>query len=456
VRKVGTRDSVSGYIVSSEDQGGRKGLLHCAFVVPSGARAIHFKACAIRTGSELEDSPLDVVLLASGKRVIPKEVSTAAGWQTASSVLPPRQGTAREYRWLVKSYVGQTLRIALVDEDDRPGCHLLCSGFRIVRDDSHNGEEFTQFMVNLAAQHNLVPVRRYDSPHFTALSNAEEGFSELRLGDCEQMYSFFYDHFRRKGFGLQPPPGKLMVAIFDTQAGFEAYLGQKMPVGIIGIYHPRTNRFVMYDFGQNREYVSQKQKAEKRGREITSSLDRQRYLTTVQRQAQDIRSDANTGTIMHEVAHQLSFNCGMLNREADVPVWIAEGLACYCEVTRNGAWQGIGEPNPERLKQLASLVRGEASFIPVRKLVESERWMKIQDAKLFSRHYAESWALFSMLMEERPQALRAYFELIYSRQTNERRAADFEEAFGTNWAQHDRKLEDYVQRIVRQYGNLKQ
>jgi hypothetical protein len=310
-------------------------------------------------------------------------------------------------------------------------------------------------MVDLAARHHLVPMRPYDSPHFTAMSNADEGFSEMRLGDCEQMYTFFYDHFRRRGFDLQPPAIKLMVAIFDSQAGFEAYLGQKLPVEIVGIYHPRTNRFVMYDFGQNRDYITQKEKAEKRGREIRSSFDRQRYLTAVQRQTKDIRSDANTGTIMHEVAHQLSFNFSMLNREGDVPTWVAEGLACYCEVTRNGSWQGIGELNPERLRDLAGLVRGDESFIPVRKLVESERWMKIQDAKLFSRHYAESWALFSMLMEEQPHALRAYFQLIYSRQTNERRAADFEEAFGTNWAEHDRKFEQYVRGIVRQYGNLK-
>jgi hypothetical protein len=455
--RIGAKDSDGTYILSSQDPGpaGKKGLLHRAFVVPPGARAIHFKACAIRTGAELEDGPIDVLLLASGKRVVPKQVSTTAGWQTTLAILPPRKGAADEYRWLVSSYAGQMLRIALVDEDDRPGCHLVCSGFRIVRDDAQDGNKFTQFMVDLAARHHLAPMRPFESAHFTAMSNADEGFSELRLGDCEQMYSFFYDHFRRKGFALQSPAGKLMVAIFDTQAGFDAYLGQKMPVDIIGIYHPGTNRFVMYDFGQNREYITQKQRAERQGREISSLLDRQRYLSSIQRRARDIRSNANTGTIMHEVAHQLSFNFGMLNREGDVPLWAAEGLACYCEVTRNGSWQGIGEPNPERLHELAGLARGEESFIPLRKLVESERWMRIKDAKLFSRHYAESWALFSMLMEERPRALRVYFDLIYSRQTNERRAADFEEAFGTSWAEHDRNFEQYVKRIVRQYGNLK-
>ena len=39
--------------------------------------------------------------------------------------------------------------------------------------------------------------------------------------------------------------------------------------------------------------------------------------------------------------------------------------------------------------------------------------------------YAQSWALFRMLMEERPKQMRAYLTLIWDRRTSEHRLTDF-------------------------------
>jgi hypothetical protein len=457
VRMAAPGDSTNNYAVTSADgpSGTRKALLHRTFVVPENAGYIRCKAYAERTGNQPTDDPIDIFLLASGKRIVPKQVHTGAGWQSATAILPPKDGNAREYLWSVAGLAGQTLRLVLIDEDDRAGCYLVCGGFEAVSADQQERRDFSEMMVNLAAEHHLVPMVRYDSKHFTALSNAEEMFSEQRLQNCELMFDLFCDHFRRKGFAIRPPPTRLMVAIFDTQSGFEAYLGQRMPSTVTGIYHPQSNRFVMYDFGQNRAYVSAKQSAEQRARRIGSQVDRQRYVGTVQRRAQEVRSDANIATIMHEVAHQLSYNCGILNRQADVPLWLAEGLACYCEATRDGSWQGISEPNPERLQYLVAAVNTNVQFMPVRKLVESARWLSISDRRAVGLLYAQSWALFSSLMDERPGEMRKYLAAIYSRQTPERRAADFEQAFGSNWAEHDRKLDAYVRRLVQQYGHVK-
>src|SRR5262249_46237317 len=156
-----------------------------------------------------------------------------------------------------------------------------------------------------------------------------------------------------------------MVAIFDSQAGLEAYLGHKMPAAVTGIYHPESNRLVVYDFGQNDSFVAQKRFLQQEGRRIGSDLDRQRFIATVNREAREIRTGVNIGTIMHEVAHQLSFNTGMLNREGDVALWLAEGLACYCESTDHETWQGIGEPNPERLGPLVGPSRGHRPYLPM-------------------------------------------------------------------------------------------
>jgi hypothetical protein len=149
------------------------------------------------------------------------------------------------------------------------------------------------------------------------------------------------------------------------------------------------------------------------------------------------------------VAHQLSFNCGMLNRDGDVPFWLAEGLATYCEATDNGAWQGIGEANPERIMPLAGPVRGQGGFIKLRDLLERDDWMK--DTKTALLAYAQSWALFKMLMEERPAQLRKFLELIYARRTSDHRPGDFAAAFGIEVERLELRYLEFMKEQVERY-----
>src|SRR5262249_51444936 len=151
----------------------------------------------------------------------------------------------------------------------------------------------------------------------------------------------FFDHFRRLGFRVREPDAKMMVAVFDTQAGFESYLGVKLPSGVTGLYHPDSNRLVVYDIASNDIILAAKKHGEQQFRRVRDTAVRSRTITAFNRKIKDITNDVNIGTVMHEVAHQLSFNCGLLNRKGDVSCWLAEGLACYCEPAINGAWQGI-------------------------------------------------------------------------------------------------------------------
>src|SRR5262249_39800790 len=151
---------------------------------------------------------------------------------------------------------GKTLRLVLVDDDARPGCHLHCSGFRFWTHADVEAQEFSQFMVKLQKQHKLAAMSRYDSAHFTALSNADAEFSKARLQNCEMLHRRFFDHFRAKGFTIKEPATKLMVAIFDTEAGFKAYVGPHELRGAQGFYHTQTNRLVIYDYRENKQFQS--------------------------------------------------------------------------------------------------------------------------------------------------------------------------------------------------------
>jgi hypothetical protein len=151
---------------------------------------------------------------------------------------------------------------------------------------------------------------------------------------------------------------------------------------------------------------------------------------------------------MHEVAHQLSFNSGLMSRGGDVPVWLAEGLAVYCEATVGASWQGIGKPNPHRAGTLAGPARGRGEFLPLRNLVENDDWIrKATQVEAVILGYAQSWVLFRMLIEERPSKLRSYLKTIRDRRTPEQRLGDFVAAFGS-LTKLERRYRAYMREIV--------
>ena len=69
---------------------------------------------------------------------------------------------------------------------------------------------------------------------------------------------------------------------------------------------------------------------------------------------------SNMETLTHEATHQLCFNTGLLEREADIPTSIVEGLAMYCERRRLFGRSEPGQPNLRRLEELAHIRRRRA------------------------------------------------------------------------------------------------
>jgi uncharacterized protein DUF1570 len=437
--------------VCSSDRGrnGCAALLHRTFTVPADAGLIRFSAAVYRPSTCQAMSELDILLEAAGRDYIPRQVRTSKGWKPSADLLPPRpDGQPHEYQWDVSSYVGQRVRIALIDRDQRPGCFAFCSGFRFLPREDFSAKEFAAAMLKLTRKHSLGTMGRFDSKHFMAITNAADDFTEERLSNCETLHSLFFDHFRARGFTVSEPSTKLMVAVFDTQEGFEAYLETRMPTAVTGIYHRGTNRLVVYDYATNRGLKAMKRAGRTEASKIAGGLTRQRMLGSINRLARENRDDTNVSTIMHEVSHQLSFNSGLLNRDGDVACWLAEGLATYCESTANGAWQGIGEPNPMRAGTLAAPARGRAAFLTLSELVGDDAWLRqATTTETVLLGYAQSWALFRMLMEDQPPALRKYLTLIYVRRTPEHRLADFVECFG-DLTKFEVRYRAYMRRIV--------
>lgn len=446
---------------SSVDQGAvRTGMIRFAFQVPANARQLTFQAFADVKGDHEPDQKLSVVLAGANNVPVPMIVKLSNGaWSPTTRIQLPWLGKPRMYAWDVTAHQGKLMQVVLIDQDERPGHFLWAGNFQLVMEAQSSpptpqtaevaDADFGPFMLKLQEKNKLSSMGRFDSKRFTAISNASDKFTTERLQNCEVFYDQFFKHFQVKGFAVHVPTQRMMIAIFDSHEGFDAYFGQRMPSGIAGVYHTGTNRLVLYDFADNRGLVAYKDAAIKKGDTLPSGLGKDRYYETVDRKMSDISKDANLSTTMHECAHQISFNCGLLNRKGDVPASIAEGLATYCEATDEGNWTMLGTVNPLRIDTLR---RAQGHYIPLGDLLRNEKWLQSSNVLL---GYSQSWALFHLMMHQHPAELQRYLKQIEGRRTPEYRLADFQEAFGS-LPQFESRYRQYLNDLIQKTPPTKQ
>jgi hypothetical protein len=87
-------------------------------------------------------------------------------------------------------------------------------------------------------------------------------------------------------------------------------------------------------------------------------------------------------------------------------------------------------------------------LIPLRQLLLWDGGGK--DPAWVGAAYAQSWALFRMLIDERPAALRKYLELIRDRRVPDHRVADFQQVFGPDLVAFEKRFLACVRSVVHQ------
>jgi hypothetical protein len=420
---------------SSEGAARHPALWHRTFRLPEGAVYLGFRARAVAPPEEKADGRLLAVLEAAAREMLPMQVRAEGRWVGATRLRPGEQ----EYRFVLEGHEGRRVRLAFADLDARPGCYLVASGLALLSRDEANARELEASLGEAMARARMPRFRRYESRHWLAYGNASLSFVRQRLEECEKMHAAFFRHFRSKGFELSEPSEKLLAVVCGKQEWFEAVLGARLGPAVTGVYQPGLNRLVVYDYGTNASFEDARRSADELLRGARSDLERHGLSIALGRSLRERREDVNLGTVMHEASHQLAFTSGLLSRQGDVPAWLAEGMAAYCEAVSGGAWQGMGGHNPERAAELA---RAEGKLLAVRDLVSSDDWLrKAGTAREAALGYAQSWVLFSTLLEERPRQLKAYLEQIRGRRGPDHRLTDFVEAFGNLKKVEDRHAE---------------
>jgi hypothetical protein len=226
----------------------------------------------------------------------------------------------------------------------------------------------------------LGTLRTSRTKHFLCLGDAPDGYREEALTICEALGAAFVSHLSDRGFKTEIPTNRMLVVALKDSKSYEAYLGGPAGEAVGGHYSLDSNRLVIFDF-RPREGEPEVPEAER----------------------------INTFTLVHETAHLLSFNTGLLNTDHEPPKCITEGLATYFEMWRPRARAGVGAVNTPRLKAIrdAAVPRIETGRL------FSEDALFDED-ETFQLAYGQAWVLLHYLIQSQSwrSKLATYFQAL--------------------------------------------
>jgi len=254
--------------------------------------------------------------------------------------------------------------------------------------------------------------------HYLILASSSEDYAQFCGKMLEKVHSEYLKFMEGIGFSVKSPSRRLPVLIFAAVSEFEAYAEKLHPeisfADTPGFYTVRDNLVLLQDLTRDRSLRTSSA--------IRRSLSEQ---------------PLQVATIIHEAVHQLAFNTGVQVRMADNPVWFSEGLSlCFEQPSLRTPllWTRPNLVNARHHAEFTRLTEDAAVPIPLSDLIRKDTLF--QQSETATAAYAESWALVTWLVRERPEQLRKWIEQLSHQRplepvTGEERLAMFVEVFGT-------------------------
>ncbi len=272
----------------------------------------------------------------------------------------------------------------------------------------------------------------YQSKHYVIVYNTTRKYAQWTSSLLERLQKGFLGYWKKRGCDVKEPELPLPVVIFGDKASYLQYAREELgpaASSAIGYYSLQSNRITMYDLTGMQAL---RREDSRRGslHDITAMLSEPDAAPLV-------------ATIVHEATHQIAFNCGLQKRFADNPVWLAEGLAMFCETPdlfSNRSWGGIGKVNYERWDRYRDNANDDKIGTLQSLIVDDSRF---RDPRTAVDCYAEAWAWTYFLITWHTDEYVAYLNAISNKPLltptdKEGRLADFTKHFGSDFA----KLED--------------
>lgn len=258
--------------------------------------------------------------------------------------------------------------------------------------------------------------QRFNSAHFSLFCSSDAVEAETIGNLLDFCYDRFFSIYRDFGFDLNEPNESLEWILFDHHRSFTGYaLGiEKQDLSwLTSYYSAKTNRVAIVTPGRLWPW------------DIRSETGNSADIAPCPPDA-----ETDLAKIIHEAAHQLSFNTGLQKRRVMYPIWASEGLAMYFEHALLGNDLGSVRYPAIRGRRLQKLHR-QGELVDLKEFVAMTRFDgSICEVDL----YAQAWGVFEFLSHHQPQALKTYYSILYALKPGARSEytlrREFVEAFG--------------------------
>jgi hypothetical protein len=323
--------------------------------------------------------------------------------------MTPRRSIALETIRAIASDGKERVYVGEVQAEDADGGVLIleadgqlhpCSASRIIerRTESAPFTPLTHQALGEQIIKELGPgFQVYKTEHYVIVHNTNDPYVRWCASLFERLFRGFYNYWKTRGMKLVEPRFPLVAVIFNGREGFEKYsaaaLGDSVS-NMIGYYNMQTNRTALY------------------------------YLPNAERRV---------ATIIHEAAHQLSYNSGLQVRLAENPLWVSEGLAVYFEapdLSNSRGWGTIGKVNTVNLQRFHGYL-GKRDANSLATLIQNDaRFSEDPEAA-----YGEAWSLNYFLLKAKGKQYTDYLRRLSQRRPLEtldprQRLDDFTASFG--------------------------
>ncbi|MFV2068257.1 MAG: DUF1570 domain-containing protein [Pirellulales bacterium] len=281
----------------------------------------------------------------------------------------------------------------------------------------------------------------HTTAHYLVCHNTSRAYVRWTGALLERLYGAFINYWRKRGFRLHESRFPLVVVVFADRKAYRQYARPELgdaTESIVGYYSLQTNRVTMYD-------LTGVQASRRAGAARNSTKEINRVLSRP-------AAEPLVATVIHEATHQIAFNCGLLVRYADTPLWLNEGLAIYFEtpdLTSSSGWRGIGNVNRRRLtlfrKNLPQRTAGS-----LQRLIADDQ--AIRHVRTAASAYAEAWALNYFLIRKRPRQYVQYLKMLSKKQALDQddpatRIAQFQQHFGADLRDLEKQFLRYMAKV---------
>lgn len=287
--------------------------------------------------------------------------------------------------------------------------------------------------------------RVHTTKHYVIAYDTSREYAEWVSSLLEGLNKALVRYWKRAGIRLEEPKFPLPIIIHRTAAAYAAASrAEGVGASAIGYYHMGTNRVRMYDLTG--------------AQSLRGGGPRRGSRAEISRMLSQPNAEPLVATIVHEATHQVCFNTGLMQRFADLPLWLVEGMAVYFEAPKAGSargWRGIGQVNERQLRSFRrNLPKWNAGSLT--SLIASDD--RIRDPRTGGDAYADAWALNYYLFKKREEDYVAYVKTLSERKPLDGPPADESDAdqarrrlrvFTENFGPLDELERDFLETMTR-------